>query len=140
MNNGSQIAINSSKAVRHSSELLILSSDHKPSVGQNKWLANNRLAINFNRLFFGFNSLVIALYLIVINTLKKTFSHLILFLSFRRIDEMSEEESGQSCRLTALVRQREHHKKSFDIISQALKIDEQIDDKNIGSYLLSNLI
>ena len=132
MNNGSNTAIKSQPDVQQSYDRLITDADHKPNTDRTKWLANNRLESASTRLFLNFNSLLITLYFIVFNTISKAFNYLIVFLSFHSSNKMSDEESGHSSNMSALVQQRQHHNKSYEIITRALKIDEQIADKNIG--------
>lgn len=39
-----------------------------------------------------------------------------------------------SFNISLMARQRQHHKKSFEFISEALKLDEEINDSRIGLY------
>lgn len=129
MSNGFDNQTDKSSASRHrSDDRIIATTDHKPSADRGRWLTSLRLGSAFSQIF----ALLLTIYFIVYNSVNKTVFRLILFLTFKATKEMDDENNDDLSYLSALARQRQHHKKSFEIISQALKIDERIDDKNIG--------
>lgn len=96
------------------------------------------LCLAFNVIYIQLNSIFSTLYLFLYNTIKSFFNRLNLLLGYKVVKNMDRDSDeaidNNTYNMTNLIRTREHHKKSFDLISKALKIDERIEDKNIGLY------
>ena len=92
----------------------------------------------FNVIYIKLNSICLALYLFLYNISQSFFNRLNLLLDYKVVKNMDRDSDeaidNTTHNMTNLIRTREHHKKSFDLISKALKIDERIEDKNIGLY------
>ncbi|CAG2166409.1 unnamed protein product [Oppiella nova] len=70
----------------------------------------------------------LSVYVLVFNIINTIIWRLISLLNYKIMDNRDNDENTD---IDLLIKQRQHHKKSFDIISRALKIDEKIDDQNI---------
>ena len=142
MNNESNIGLKVSQINTQCDHCLKQRADsqcvHK-SVSNNKsYLKNNKIAFvfifAFHLIYAKISSFSSTLFLLFVNTFKCILSQLDFIIHYKLMANHRHKESDHCPDMYSLIRQKEHHKKSFDLISNALKIDENIEDKNIGLY------
>jgi hypothetical protein len=82
-------------------------------------------------------SIAFSLYLFILNIINYICRQLWPTFKNHINEDMAHNNDNQlSLNISLVVKLREHHKKSYEIISKALQFDELVNDSKIGSFSL----
>jgi hypothetical protein len=82
-------------------------------------------------------SIAFSLYLFILNIINCISRQLWPTFKNHINEDMARNNDNQlSHNISLVVKLREHHKKSYEIISKALQFDELVNDSRIGSFSL----